>query len=246
MIRPNEWYQTWFDSIYYHILYKNRDQKEAEVFLQNLLNYFEPKEDSFFLDLGCGKGRHSLYLANQGFDVLGVDLSLESILIARKKRQRNLSFNRMDMRDSIAPMQFDYILNLFTSFGYFDDDSDNQKVIDNIKNALTTDGKVVIDFLNAEVVKNSLIEEETKTIEDITFFITRKIEHGFVLKNIKFEAEGQIHNYIEKVKLIGLDAFLQYFDKAGLQLLNKFGNYHLNEFDINHSKRLILVAELKQ
>jgi len=244
MIRPDEWYRTWFDSEYYHILYKNRDFEEAEQFINNLIDLLKPKENSFFLDLGCGKGRHSLYLSHGGYNVLGVDLSLESILIARQKRKRNLSFNKFDMRNTLAPMQFDYIVNLFTSFGYFDNEEDNFKVIKNVKEVLLPNGKFIIDFFNAEYVKNNLVAEETKVIDDIQFNLKRSIVNNFVVKNIVFENKGIVHNHTEKVKLIGVSDFENYFMKAGLKIINKFGDYNLNTFDVNDSKRLILIAGL--
>src|SRR5687768_8108297 len=74
-----EWYETWFDSPYYHILYSHRDNLEASNFLNNLISFVKPSRGARILDVACGKGRHSIYLNDQGFDVTGFDLSEQSI-----------------------------------------------------------------------------------------------------------------------------------------------------------------------
>ena len=71
----NNWFSSWFDSPYYHILYKERNFREAQIFIDNLTFYLNMDEGSKVLDLACGKGRHSIYLNQLGYDVLGVDLT---------------------------------------------------------------------------------------------------------------------------------------------------------------------------
>ena len=58
----NNWFATWFDSPYYHILYKERNYREAQVFMDNLTHYLNLPEGATVLDLACGKGRHAIYL----------------------------------------------------------------------------------------------------------------------------------------------------------------------------------------
>ena len=70
-----QWYASWFDTPFYHILYKDRDHSEAQLFMDNLTNYLNIPEQGEILDLACGKGRHSMYLNSLGYDVTGVDLS---------------------------------------------------------------------------------------------------------------------------------------------------------------------------
>ena len=73
------WFVNWFESPYYHLLYKKRDKKEAKVFINNILKFTKPKKTSYFLDLCCGLGRHSIYLNRLGYKVDGIDLSKQSI-----------------------------------------------------------------------------------------------------------------------------------------------------------------------
>ena len=67
------WFASWFDTDYYHILYKDRDYDEAELFMNHLTNYLNIPEGGTILDLACGKGRHSVFLNDLGFDVTGAD-----------------------------------------------------------------------------------------------------------------------------------------------------------------------------
>ena len=80
----NTWYESWFDTKYYHILYKDRNYREAQVFMDNLTHYLNLPEKAKVLDLACGKGRHSIYLNQCGYDVIGADLSEENILHCKK------------------------------------------------------------------------------------------------------------------------------------------------------------------
>ena len=108
---------NWFDSDYYHILYSNRDLKEAEHFIKILVNHLKIKKGSKILDLACGKGRHSIYLNKKGFDVTGYDNSEKSIEKAKKFKNNLLRFKRKEMTEEYEG-SFDFIFNLFTSFGY--------------------------------------------------------------------------------------------------------------------------------
>ena len=81
------WFKHWFDSSFYHQLYANRDEKEAAAFIDELINELEPAADSRMLDLGCGSGRHSKYLASKGFDVTGIDLAASSVRQAKTREK---------------------------------------------------------------------------------------------------------------------------------------------------------------
>ena len=115
--KHTEWFESWFDSPYYHVLYKNRDFSEAELFIDKLIQLIEPTKASRVLDLACGKGRHSIYLNKKGFDVTGIDLSEKSIACAKTAENETLHFYMHDMRKLFRTNYFDVVLNLFTSFG---------------------------------------------------------------------------------------------------------------------------------
>src|SRR5439155_8599597 len=118
-------FESWFNSPYYHVLYKERNEKEAHSFLDMLIHFLRPMPGAKILDVACGKGRHSLYLNQKGFNVTGFDLSPENIDYDLQFQNDTLSFFRHDMREIFRVNHFDYVFNLFSSFGYFKEESDN-------------------------------------------------------------------------------------------------------------------------
>jgi len=237
-----DWFASWFDTSYYHILYDHRNEEEAVLFIQKLIEALQIQPGAKALDLACGKGRHAITLHTFGLEVLGVDLSEKSILDAKSHAKKGLEFGVHDMRFPIPNYTCDYVFNLFTSFGYFDVIDDNRKVMASAHEMLAKQGVFVIDFLNPILVKNTLIPEEVIEKQGITFHTHRKIEAGFVVKHIDFVDEGKTFHYEEKVQLFGLKDFEQMM-KGLFTIQAVYGDYLLNPFNENESKRLVLIAE---
>ena len=235
----DNWYASWFDTPFYHILYKDRDHAEAAQFMSTLTSHLKLQKNAQILDLACGKGRHARYLNKLGYDVTGVDLSESSIVYAKRYENEKLHF---EVHDMCVPFkrQFDAVFNLFTSFGYFESENDNLRTIRAIKEDLKPNGYGVIDFLNSELVLQNLVPKETKVVDGISFNIHRLIKDGYIVKNIEFNSKGRQHLYTERVKALTLSDFRDYFDEAGVKLNNCFGDYKLNKFDPKSSERLIL------
>ncbi|WP_136666833.1 cyclopropane-fatty-acyl-phospholipid synthase family protein [Flavobacterium sp. H122] len=238
--QTNNWFETWFDSPYYHILYKDRDDTEAQLFMDNLTHYLNLPEEARILDLACGKGRHAIYLNQLGYDVTGVDLSENSIAEALKSGNDRLHFKVHDMRVP-TDEKYDAVFNLFTSFGYFENEEDNFKTLMAIKESLTEYGFAVIDFMNANYVIDNLVPEETKTVDGIDFHIKRYVKDGHIFKEINFEDKGQKFHFTEKVRALKLEDFEAMMEKADIYLLDIFGDYKLRKFFKNDSERLIMI-----
>lgn len=234
------WFASWFDTPYYHILYKDRDYAEAQHFMDNLTHYLNLPEDAKILDLACGKGRHSVYLNQLGFEVTGADLSENSIAAASEFTNEKLHFKVHDMREPFEE-KFDAVFNLFTSFGYFESDDDNLTTLKAIKDSLTEYGFAVIDFMNVNYIINNLVPEEVKTVESIDFHIKRYVKDNHIFKEIDFEDNGQKFHFTEKVKALTLGDFEQMMEEAGIFLLDVFGDYKLRKFFKNDSERLIMI-----
>lgn len=235
-----QWYASWFDTPYYHILYKDRDHKEAQGFMDNLTTYLNLPKQGTILDLACGKGRHSVYLNSLGYDVTGVDLSENSINYAKQFENETLHF---DVHDMCKPYRktFDAVFNLFTSFGYFEREEDNLKTIKAIKANLNDVGFGVIDFLNSDFVIDNLVPENTKTVEGIEFKQKRSFENGYIIKDISFAIDEKTYQYQERVRAFTLNDFQDLFEKAGVYLLDVFGDYKLQKFDKHTSERLVMI-----
>ncbi|NHM03044.1 class I SAM-dependent methyltransferase [Flavobacterium difficile] len=234
------WFSTWFDTPYYHILYKNRNDEEAQTFMDNITHYLNMPENGTILDLACGKGRHSIYLNKLGYNVTGVDLSENSIAIAAASSNETLRFKTHDMREPMNET-YDAVFNLFTSFGYFDTHEDNIKTLKAIKESINEYGFGVIDFFNADFIIENLVAEETKEIEDITFNIKRYVENKKIIKEIRFEDKGESFFFTEKVSAFTLADFEEMMEEAGIYLLEIFGDYKLRKFYKSQSERLIMI-----
>lgn len=242
----SEWFASWFDSPYYHVLYDNRDETEANVFMTNMMQFGNFAPHTRILDLACGKGRHSVYLNNMGYRVTGMDLSAASIQEASKFQNERLVFLRHDMRAPLPLDNYDLVLNLFTSFGYFENRNENLAVLKNINRALSSEGLLIIDFFNADYVLKSLVPAEVVTKKNIEFRLERFAENGFIKKKISFTDEGRQYEFCERVQLLGLEEFQQMLAESGFEIKNIFGDYNLGKFVAAESKRLILIAEKKE
>ena len=238
----SEWYLDWFNSPFYHQLYKERDSSEATYFMNNLISRLQIDKNSSILDLACGRGRYSLYLSNIGHKVTGIDISKENISEAKKNESDKLNYILHDMRQPLN-QKFDLILNLFTSFGYYQEDKDNISVIRSIKSNLNNEGKAVIDFFNIDYVLNNLIKYEEKAFDKTKFVINRYLENNLLVKDIIIESNNKTYKFQEKVKAYRIEDFLTMFKECDLKFKEKFGDYNLNSFNKNSSPRLIMVFE---
>lgn len=240
-----KWYRSWFNSPYYHILYSNRDYKEAELFIDNIYKHLKPKEFAKVLDACCGRGRHSIYLNKKSLDVTGIDLSHHNIQYAKNFENEHLRFAEHDIRNVLTNNTFDYVFNIFTSFGYFKRKNEDLKAIRSFSKSLKPGGLLLIDFLNIGKISKQIKPNEIKVIDDIQFHIEKKIDHGMIIKSIKFEDEGRKFEFIEEVKALSFDDFKYYCEQSQLEIIETFGDYHLNAFDFDTSERMILLAKKK-
>lgn len=235
------WFENWFNSKYYHILYKNRDHKEAVFFLDNIIKNININ-DGQILDVACGKGRHAKYLNHLGFNVTGIDLSKNSIEFANKDSNENLKYFVHDMRSVFKKNHFDLVTNLFTSFGYFENQEDEQTTINAMSNNLKEGGLLLIDFMNVKKVISSLVTSESKEIDGIKFLIERKYDENHIIKKIIIKDKDSDLNFQEKVRALTLYDFDVMLKKANMKIVDLFGDYSLNEFNAIDSDRLIIIS----
>ena len=241
------WFANWFDSNYYHLLYENRNEAEAAAFIDALLAHLQPAAGSRMLDLACGKGRHSHYLAQKGFEVVGLDLSVQSITAARAMECDNLTFYTHDMRRPYSAAAFDCVFSFFTSFGYFETVREDQAVFDSVAKNLRKGGIFVLDFMNAEKVVRTLVPtgektgRDEKTKEKVHFQWQKRVENGFIYKKIDFKTATQQYSFEERVRAFTLADLQILAEKAGFKILNVFGDYELAAYDAENSDRMVVV-----
>ena len=241
------WYRNWFNSPYYHLLYEQRDEKEAAAFIDRLIEKLQPPPSARMLDIACGKGRHSIHLAAKGFQVTGIDISPKSILAAQAMSNEQLDFYIHDMRLPFRINYYDYAFNFFTSFGYFDTLREHQKALRNMAASIRKGGYFILDYLNPVYTAKHLLPAEKITKHNIQFSIIRESDSQYFYKKIQVEDPSLSTPllFIEKVARFTIEDFTKMFSANGHTLLWAAGNYRLDAFDPEQSPRMIMVAQKK-
>lgn len=238
------WYKNWFNSPFYHKLYFERDEKEAEAFIKRLINYLHPAPGNRMLDVACGKGRHSKTLASLGFAVTGIDISADSIAYAKQFEKDNLDFYVHDMRLPFWGNYFQYAFNFFTSFGYFKTRREHDDAIRTIAKSLKRDGMFVIDYLNIHFAEENLVYNESREINGTQYDIHRWDDDTHFYKKITVKDNTLISplEFTEKVAKFSLGDFTDMLSYQGLQVQEVFGDYQFNHYDVRKTPRLIIIA----
>jgi len=239
--------QEWFERSFgedYVLVYQHRDEKAADEEIANLLARLPIKKSGKVLDLCCGNGRHSRALARRGYEVVGVDLSAVLLKLAEEQNHYpNLRFVRCDMRDLPFQEEFDIVVNLFTSFGYFASDEENEKVVGNMAKALKTGGELAIDYLNPAYVRKNLVPHSTKQIKGLTIEEKRWIEDDFVNKRIIIRTrDGEQREYLERVRLFQVEQMVAMLEEKGFGQIEVFGDYQFQPYRDADSPRMIFYA----
>lgn len=239
-----EWYKEWFNSPFYHKLYFDRDEKEAQDFIKKLVSHFRPPQGSAMLDVACGRGRHSRFLASLGFDVTGIDISPDSIQFAKQFENERLHFYQHDMRLPAWINYFDYAFNFFTSFGYFATRREHDDAIATIVKSLKKGGLLLIDYLNVHAAENKLLSHELKSMGNTQYEITRWMNDSHFFKKIRVTDPLLDHpcEFVEKVAKLSLGDFTDMLSFQKMQVKEVFGDYQLNPYHISNTPRMIIVA----
>ena len=217
-----DWFKHWFGGEEYHELYSHRDDEDARRAVALIRSVVTWGSGDRILDLACGPGRHAAELTRWGGQVVGFDLSRAMLRRARERTTAGLV--RGDMR--ALPFRngsFALAVNLFTSFGYFLDDEEHQRVVQQVVAALSPGGHFVLDYLNAEHVRRTL--KVTERTEGRDVLVTRRIDtaNRFVIKEIELRDEGR--RFQERVRLYSADELAALFTDAGLRVAVRFGDY---------------------
>ncbi len=243
----NSWYEESFGEDYM-LVYRHRDMQGAAVEVRKMITWLKLPDQSHVLDLCCGMGRHALALAEAGYRVTGVDLSPVLLKEARAFDMNNrIRWIESDMRllpnDEMFIAGFDVVVNLFTSFGYFEEDGEQLKVLRQIRRALKPGGRFIIDYMNAWYTVDHLVPISERKVEENVILESRVIQDGFVTKEIIVQGPGRpARRYTERVKLYTLDTLIVLLNEAGLAIDDVYGNYDEAIYDVRQSPRMIMVG----
>ncbi|GAB6991464.1 class I SAM-dependent methyltransferase [Paenibacillus pini] len=241
-----DWYEESFGEDYL-LVYKHRSIDNANREVKRMTSWLNLPQGACVLDLCCGTGRHSLALAAAGYKVTGVDLSEVLLREAHKLDvKQQVNWKQSDMRKLPLPGGFDAVLNLFTSFGYFREDEEQMKVLHEIYRVLKPGGRFIIDFMNSPYVRTHLVPESTREDEGQQIQEHRKIEDGFVKKDIEITAvngEGKARHYKERVKLYTYEELQHMLQAADLVIDDVYGGYEdQDNYEEESSKRMIFIG----
>lgn len=237
------WYVKSFQQDYLKI-YSHRTDEAAREEVNEIISLMKMTPKSKVLDLCCGNGRHSRQLAERGFQVTGIDLSQVLLDDAEKKEVNGLiRYYQHDVRNLPFEEEFDYILNLFTSFGYFEEEDENRKVFESIFQALKKNGRFLVDFLNPGYVKSTLVPYSERTVGDILIIEKRKIEGKKVCKDIEVHEGNDIRTYQEQVNLFEYAEMKTMLTSAGLDITNVYGSFDQRSYSSSNSPRMIIIGK---
>jgi SAM-dependent methyltransferase len=242
-----DWYEEWFGEEY-KLVYPHRNEAEAKEQIEFLKRHIHLPEGAKVLDLCCGCGRHAVEIDGLGYTVVGLDLSEELLDLACTRASAcnaDINFIRCDMREIPYSNHFDLIVNFFTSFGYFDDDSDNVKVLTAIAKALKSGGKFLIDYMNPDSVAKSLVKRDEKDIAGgIHVIQERWIDESprRINKKITLIRDGKESYYRESVRMYSYEEMMDMLSGAGLRLTETYGDFADSEYT-KDSPRMVLMGE---
>lgn len=242
----SEWFKDWFNTQEYLNLYKHRNEDEAEQHIKLILDNVETFAGYRVLDMACGAGRHSILLAKKGLIVTAVDLSDNLLSIAKKtadEENLKIEFVKSDIREFSTNLDFDLVVNLFTSFGYFESDEENYSVLQKAYDFTLPGGYFVLDFFNSSYLTNNLIKFSEEKLDDAIIHQHREIKNNRINKKIVITKNGQIKSFLESVRMFTKDELEYSLTKIGFDIHKTFGDFLGNEFDNIISPRLILICK---
>jgi len=243
------WYEESFGSCYLEV-YAHRDEGEAERDVHAIVRLIGPDPGEPILDLGCGAGRHLLALHRRGFKrIVGIDLSAELLgeaarILPRHSGER-IALVRGDMREIPFRDTFATVVSLFTTFGYFDTDAENARIVSSVRGALGAGGVFLLDYLNRDDVIANYVSEDEQELSGMLVRNVRTLTEGNrrIEKRITIERrEAEPVTLFESVRLFSSDELLAMFADAGFGRIRCYGSL-AGEAYRSESARLVVVGE---
>jgi SAM-dependent methyltransferase len=243
-----EWWEDIYNRQIYFDLYEEEDTKLAEKEIQQVVTLLHPADGAHILDLCCGYGRHSIPLAQRGFQVTGVDLSAKQIQHAREvasKAHTHLDFHVADARKLNFQGVFEVVLSMFVSFGFFNDETENKAMLQGVFRALKPGGRFLLDFWNRE-----------KEIREFKPTTSEKIRDVIILKEWQFDVlagrlnwtntvifpDGKRESWEHSVRAYTVAELKALLEEAGLKFEAVYGSLAGEDYTIDSPSAIIIAT----
>lgn len=240
--------KDWFESDYFQFYYNDKNESEAESFVDSIDSFLKIKKGESALDACCGSGRLSVVLEKKGLDVVGVDYSHTQIEKARKSETHNLKFVLSNIEDYASVQRFDYIFNLFSSFGYTNAET-NIRILKNFSYHLKPSGRLILDYWNCsnnkfqKMMLENTIVSKTRNIGSMEVKSQAYFKDGFYHKDIFLNDSAGSRTFHEKLMPLSLPDFVKYFSESGFKIMEVFGDYDLKRYNELYSERQLFILK---
>ncbi len=249
-LQDTTWYVDFFRTdylnVYGHLFSAERAEKEI-AFAEKVLQL---KTGALLLDLCCGQGRHCVPLAARGYQVTGLDLNPSYLDLAQQAaKAANVRFETIaaDMRQIPFQSRFDAIVNMYSSFGYLESETEDLKVLESIAGALKPGGRLLLDMLNREWAVANYIQNDWHSGADGTLYIERRdldltssrMHVSFIIIGPGGDRRDSIGHHI---RLYTLTETTRLLDRVGMSVTNVFGGFDGESYAID-TRRMIIVAQ---
>ena len=243
------WYEDdSFWSTWKPAMFGERRWEQATEEVDQVLELLQVPEGAELLDLCCGPGRHSLELARRGYRVTGVDRTedyLTDLRVAADAEGLEIELVQEDMRRFRRPEAFDAALNLFTSFGYFEDQADDLRVARNLFESLRPGGKLLMDMMGKEVLARIFRRTDCREAPDGTIELqVREITQNWTwIKNrwIMFRDGTRIEHRVENRLYSGAE-LMTLLEEAGFSDFEVYGHLSGTPYD-DEATRLVVLTQ---
>ncbi len=244
-------HQSWYDQdefweLFEPFLFNKERLSNSKAEVKNLIKLLKIQPKDKILDLCCGIGRHCLELAKYGFEVVGIDRTTEFLKRAKRKAEQkklDVEFVISDMREYCHPDRFDVIINMFGSFGYFENDDDNRKVVRHMHTSLCPDGRLLIETMGKEVLAREFREKDWSEEGEMLFLFERQLSQNWSHINNRWIVIKDRQRIEHSVCLRSYSAveLSSLFFECGFSRVEIFGDLEGNPYDQN-AKRLVIIG----
>jgi len=245
------WYEEFFGEDYmrFHLVGGQREADRAPAECDFIVNALGLKQGDRVLDLCCGQGRHAIELAKRGLAVTGADLSEYLLGLARQAATQwaaTVRFHCGDMRELPWDDEFDAVIIMFTAFGYFDSEEDNDKVLREVRKVLRPGGRLLLDLPNRDVFLNLIADGQRTWYKHEGHLIldehTRDSDRRRLrLRRIIVAPDGTRRQTGHDLREYTYPEIVDLLARAGLQSQRTFADLNMTEFSAD-SRRMLVVA----